>query len=122
MIDRGVRGVCYLPHGTSGEGGLLNRRVSELFIGANIPVVLLDRDICDFPQRSAHDLVGVDNIRGGYLLGQHLVDVGCKRPLFFSENVTFSSARGRWIGFRSAMEVNGFEPRSFGGDPEAAAT
>ena len=122
MIARGVRGCFFLPHGMSGEGGALNRRVSELFTRANIPLVLLDRDICDFPQRSSHDLVGVDNIRGGYLLGQHLIDVGCRRALFFSENVTFSSARGRWIGYRSAMEANGVEARSFGGDPESAST
>ena len=122
MIDRGVSGVFFLPHGMSGEGGKLNQRVSEIFSAAHVPMVLLDRDICDFPQRSAHDLVGVDNIRGGYLLGQHLVDVGCRRAMFFSENVTFSSARGRWIGFRSAMEANGLEPRSFGGDPESGET
>jgi len=107
MIARGVRGVFFLPHGMAGEGRELNRRVSELFTRANVPLVLLDRDIVDFPQRSAHDLVGVDNIRGGYLLGQHLVDVGCKRTLFFSENVAFSSARGRWTGYRAAMEANG---------------
>src|SRR5205814_7031494 len=47
MITRGVRGVFFLPHGTSGEGGALNRRVSELFTRANIPLVLLDRDICE---------------------------------------------------------------------------
>jgi DNA-binding LacI/PurR family transcriptional regulator len=122
MIARGVRGVFFLPHGNSGEGGVLNRRVSELFTKANIPLVLLDRDICDFPQRSSHDLVGVDNIRGGYLLGQHMIDAGCKRPMFFSENVTFSSARGRWTGYRAAMEANGLEARSFGGDPESTAT
>jgi GntR family transcriptional regulator of arabinose operon len=122
MIARGVRGVFFLPHGISGEGGVLNRRVSEMFTRANIPLVLLDRDICDFPQRSAHDLVGVDNISGGYLLGQHLIDVGCRRTMFFAENVTFSSARARWIGYRAAMEANGLEPRSFGGDPESAST
>jgi GntR family transcriptional regulator, arabinose operon transcriptional repressor len=121
MIARGVRGMFFLPHGMSGEGDTLNRRVIELFTRANIPVVLLDRDICDFPQRSAHDLVGVDNIRGGYLLGQHLIDVGCRRTLFFSENVAFSSAHARWSGFRAAMEAKGIEPRSFGCDPESAS-
>ena len=120
MVARGVKGVFFLPHGTSGEGGPLNRRVVELFTSANIPVVLLDRDICEFPQRSAYDLVGVDNIRGGYLLGQHLIDVGCRRTLFFSENVSFSSARGRWNGYRAAMEAGGMEARAFGCDPESA--
>ena len=122
MIERGVRGVFFLPHGISGEGGTLNQRVSEVCTAAKVPLVLLDRDICEFPQRSAHDLVGVDNIRGGYLLGEHLISVGCKRPIFFSENVTFSSARGRWFGFRSAMEAHGLEPRSFGCDPDSGST
>lgn len=122
MIARGVRGVFFLPHGIFDGGDSLNRRVIEIFSRASVPVVLLDRDIYNFPQRSAYDLVGVDNIRGGYLLGQHLIDVGCKRTLFFSENVAFSSARARWNGYRAAMESNGREAQSFGGDPESAAT
>jgi len=122
LIARGVRGVFYLPHAISSDGDPINRRVIETFTRANVPVVLLDRDICDFPQRSTHDLVGVDNIRGGYLLGQHLVDAGCRRTLFFAGNVTFSSARQRFIGYRAAMEVAGIEARVFGGNPESAAT
>jgi DNA-binding LacI/PurR family transcriptional regulator len=122
MVARGVRGVFFLPHGMFGAGEELNRRVVEIFTSAQIPVVLLDRDICNFPQRSGLDLIGVDNLRGGYLLGQHLLDAGCRRPIFFSENVTFSSARARWIGYRAAMEANGVEARSFGGDPESVAT
>lgn len=118
MIGRGVRGVFYLPHSISGDGDEINRRVIELFSRADVPLVLLDRDVCNFPQRSQFDLVGVDNLRGGHLLGQHLLDAGCRRPLFFSDNLAFSSARARWIGFRAAMEVNGIEPRSFSGDPE----
>ncbi|MGB7159078.1 MAG: GntR family transcriptional regulator [Tepidisphaeraceae bacterium] len=121
MIARGVRGVFYLPHSISGDGDLINRRVVELFTRANVPVVLLDRDVCNFPERSAFDLVGVDNLRGGYLLGQHLIDVGCRRTLFLSENLAFSSARARWTGYRAAMEANGVEPRTFLGDPESAS-
>jgi DNA-binding LacI/PurR family transcriptional regulator len=121
MIERGVRGVFFLPHGISGEGEPLNRRVTGLFDRAGIPVVLLDRDICNFPQRSNYDLISVDNLRGGYLLGQHLIDMGCRRTLFFSESVAFPSARARWTGFRAAMEAGGLEPRSFGCDPESAS-
>lgn len=119
LIARGVRGVFYLPHSISGDGDAINQCVIEIFTRANVPVVLLDRDICGFPQRSKFDLVGVDNLRGGYLLGQHLIDAGCKRPLFFSDNVAFSSARARWIGYRAAMEANGLEPRAFWEDPES---
>lgn len=120
MIRMGVRGVFYLPHSISRDGDLINRRVLELFTRAGVSVVLLDRDICDFPGRSAYDLVSVDNIQGGYLLGQHLIDAGCRRPLFFTDGGTFSSARARWIGFRNAMEANNVEPRFYGCDPESA--
>ena len=121
LIARGVRGIFYLPHSTTGDGEAINRRVTEIFIRENVPVVLLDRDLCNFPQRSQFDLVGVDNLRGGYLLGHHLITVGCRRPLFFSDNIAFSSARARWTGFRAAMELNGIEPRTFWGDPEVPA-
>jgi GntR family transcriptional regulator of arabinose operon len=121
MIKMGVRGVFYLPHSISQKTDPVNRRVLELFAAANAAVVLLDRDVCNFPQRSAYDLVGVDNLRGGYLLGQHMVDVGCRHPLFFSENISFSSARARWIGYRAAMEANNIEARAFGVDVESAA-
>jgi GntR family transcriptional regulator, arabinose operon transcriptional repressor len=121
MIADGVKGVFYLPHSITGGGDLLNRRVTERFDRAGIPVVLLDRDVCNFPQRSTYDLVSVDNTHGGYLLGQHLIDVGCRRPLFFAENGVFSSVRARWAGYRSAMEASGIEARSFECPPESAA-
>jgi DNA-binding LacI/PurR family transcriptional regulator len=121
LIAMGVRGAFYLPHSISDDTDLVNRRVLETFAAANVPVVLLDRDVCDFPQRSAYDLVGVDNLRGGYLVGEHLVNAGCRRPLFFSENITFSSARARWTGYRAAMEANGIEARTFGADLESPA-
>jgi DNA-binding LacI/PurR family transcriptional regulator len=121
MIEMGVRGVFYLPHSISPRTEPVNQRVTETFAKANVAIVLLDRDVCNFPERSNYDLVGVDNLRGGYLLGQHLADAGCKHPLFFSENIAFSSARARWIGYRAAMEANGLEARSFGVDVDDAA-
>jgi LacI family transcriptional regulator len=127
MIASGVRGVFYLPHSIADDGDstdpgdLVNRRVTELLAQAGIPLVLLDRDICNFPRRSAYDLVSVDNSHGGYLLGQHLIDVGCRRPLFFAENGIFSSVRARWTGYRSAMEANGIEAQSIQCDPDSAA-
>lgn len=122
LVARRVRGVFYLPHGISGAGesgqppGDRDLRPRQRPGGPARP------RYCEFPQRSAYDLVGVDNLRGGYLLGQHLIDLGCRRTMFFAESVAFSSARARWIGYRAAMEASGIEPRAFGGDPESAAT
>jgi DNA-binding LacI/PurR family transcriptional regulator len=123
LVSLGVKGVFFLPHSLYREGELANQRVTEVFARAGVSVVLLDREICAFPQRSGYDLVSVDNTHGGYLVGQHLIEVGCKRPLFVAESATFSfpSARARWIGCREAWETGGIEPRSFGCDPESMA-
>jgi DNA-binding transcriptional MocR family regulator len=32
-----------------------------------------------FPNRSAYDLVGIDNFAGGYLLAEHLIKLGLRR-------------------------------------------
>jgi DNA-binding LacI/PurR family transcriptional regulator len=121
MIERGVRGVFYLPYGITGEGRNINQQVTDLMVTSSVPLVLLDRDIVEFPQRSAFDLVGVDNFLGGYLLGQHFVEIGCRRTLFFCENVRFSSARARWMGYRAAMEANKLEPQAADEDPFSAS-
>jgi DNA-binding LacI/PurR family transcriptional regulator len=110
-VTRGVKGVFCVPVGLSPEGTTANRSFIATLAEKHIPVVLLDRDVTDFPQRSHYDLVGVDNLRGGYLLGSHLIEVGCRRPLFLTEEVAYSSARARGIGFRAAVEQHGLEPR-----------
>ncbi|HZZ42625.1 MAG TPA: GntR family transcriptional regulator [Tepidisphaeraceae bacterium] len=120
MINAGVRGVFYLPHSISPDGDLINSRVVDLFTQAGVAVVLLDRDIYQYPRRSDFDLVSVDNTQGGHLLGQHLIDVGCKRTMFFTDGGTFSSSQARWVGYRMAMEANGLEPRTFGCNPGSA--
>jgi DNA-binding LacI/PurR family transcriptional regulator len=121
MINRGVRGIFFLPFGLGGQGEQVNHRLTELVAGASLPLVLLDRDIVEFPKRSSFDLVGIDNLLGGYLLGQHFVEIGCKRTLFFCENVGFSSARARWLGYRAAMEAGKLEPQACNEDPFSAS-
>ncbi len=123
LVSLGVKGVFFLPHSLYKEGELANQRVMEVFERSGVSVVLLDREIVAFPNRSKYDLVSVDNTHGGYLVGRHMIDAGCKRPLFVAESATFSfpSARARWIGCREAMETGGVEPRSFGCDPESMA-
>jgi DNA-binding LacI/PurR family transcriptional regulator len=120
LIESGVKGVFYLPHSIGAEGDAINSRVTQLFSKAGVQVILLDRDTCDFPRRSEFDLISVDNTRGGYLVGQHLIDAGCKRAAFFSDKGTFSSARARYVGYRMAMEANGLEARAIGCDPDSA--
>ena len=48
----------------------------------DIPVVLIDRDIPSSEGRSSFDLVGIDNFRAGYRLGETMIRAGARRIAF----------------------------------------
>ena len=68
----------------------------------SIPFVMLMRSCSD----STVDSVMNDNERGGYLAGEYLCDIGCKRFLFLPLRNSLSS-RLRMEGFCQAMEERG---------------
>src|ERR1051325_9928069 len=70
---------------------------------ARIPVVLLDRDIVDYPARSRFDVVGIDNRRAGCVVTQHLIDVGCRRIAFLGRPHLAPSCVARANGYRDAL-------------------
>ncbi len=67
------------------------------------PIVLLDR-LATTPGFSS---VAVDDIEGGRLAGQHLVDVGCRRIAFVGGPVTLEQVRNRLVGAGRAAEAAG---------------
>src|SRR6516225_7043367 len=73
FIERRVSGVFFAPYELVTESGEVNRRLATLLREADIPVILIDRDFVSYPSRSDFDLVGIDNIAGGYILAQHLL-------------------------------------------------
>ena len=78
FIERKVSGVFFAPYELMPEQEQANRRLAVSLRQAGIPVVLLDRDLLPFPIRSDFDLVGLDNMAGGYLLAEHLIKLGCR--------------------------------------------
>ena len=83
-------------------------------------MILLDRDIGPFPNRSAYDLVGVDNFAGGYQLAEHLIKLGARRLAYVMRPLTASTVDARIAGARIAMRAYGLEEqRKFvhSGDP-----
>jgi len=120
FIEQGVAGVFFVPFEHQADREAANRRITEHLRQAGIPVVLLDRDIGAFPNRSAYDLVGVDNFAGGYLLAEHLIRLGARRLAYVMRPLTASTVDARIAGARSAMLAYGLEaPPSFiqSGDP-----
>jgi DNA-binding LacI/PurR family transcriptional regulator len=120
FIERRVRGVFFVPFEHQPDREDANRRITGRLRQAGIPVVLIDRDLGAFPNRSAYDLVGIDNFAGGYLLAEHLIKLGMRRLAYVLRPLTASTVDGRIAGALMAMRVHGLEiPRNFvqTGDP-----
>jgi len=84
LIAQHVDGVLFSPLEAVPDRQRENVAIVSMFADAQIPVVLLDRDILDFPARSTLDLVGVDNVYAAAEIGYHIAETGHTRPRFFS--------------------------------------
>jgi LacI family transcriptional regulator len=102
-VSNGVSGVFFAPFEHIGDNETANRRITERLSNAGIPVVLLDRDLCQFPKRSTFDLVGIDNFAGGYLLAEHLLKLGHERLAFVSRPFSAGTVEARQSGARAAI-------------------
>src|SRR5690606_28475647 len=76
FIEQGAAGVFLAPFVTPPETDNPNRMIVETLRRAKIPVVLLDRDIVSFPDRSELDLVAVDHLRGQARMTAFLIEQG----------------------------------------------
>jgi LacI family transcriptional regulator len=109
FIERKVSGVFFAPYELVPEKEFANRRVAEMLRQAGIPVVLLDRDLQSYPNRSDFDLVGIDNVAGGYQLAEHLVKLGCRHIFFVVRPNSAPTVDARIAGVREAFVRQGFE-------------
>jgi hypothetical protein len=78
-----------------------NFRIAESLREAGIPVVLIDRDLTDFPKRSDFGLVGIDNLKSSSLVCPHS-DVRITRhfPRYF-DGLRIRSSRSASISLAS---------------------
>lgn len=107
-IARGVSGVFFAPvEGIPGKDEV-NSSIAQMLTRANIPVVLLDRGIFPYPERSRFDLVGIDNRRAGYRMGRYLRECGAQRPGFIGRPDSAPTVDARIAGFLEAIEPLGF--------------
>jgi len=103
LISNRVSGVFFAPIEANAQKDAINRAVSTMLTEARVPVVLLDRDIVDYPLRSRFDVVGIDNRRAGYVAAQHLMATGCKRVGFIGRPHLAPSCVARYNGYRDAV-------------------
>jgi GntR family transcriptional regulator, arabinose operon transcriptional repressor len=102
-VERGVSGVFFAPLELGAEDALANRRIAVALDKARIPMVLLDRCYLPYPHRSRYDLVGIDNRRAGYLITEHLLQVGSRRIAFVACPHSASTVEARIAGYREAL-------------------
>jgi DNA-binding LacI/PurR family transcriptional regulator len=120
FIERRVVGVFFVPFEYRTDCAAANERITTKLHKAGIPVVLIDRDIGPFPERSGFDVVGVDNFAGGYTLATHLLKLGASRLAYVTLPRTAPTVNARIAGAQAAMlEHNVHIARDFvlTGDP-----
>ena len=115
----GIRGVFFAPIEFRENREAYNIEVARSFEKAGMSVVLVDRDVTEYPQRSAYDLVAMDNFHAGCQLGLHLAEVGCKRIVFVAKPDYPGSTDLRLAGVREGMRRGGGRNIDFRvGDPQ----
>jgi GntR family transcriptional regulator of arabinose operon len=102
-IERAVDGVFFAPMELVSDRALWNQRVADRLTSAGVPMVLLDRDLHEFPGRSAFDLIGIDNFRAAILVTQHLIERGAHRICFLAKPDFPDTTDLRTAGCREAV-------------------
>ena len=81
LVADKAEGVIFRPFVASkDENG--NREIASLLQEAGVPLVLLDQDIVQPPERSEFDLVAVNNVNAGRRIAGHLFAHGYRRVAF----------------------------------------
>jgi len=110
FIDQKVSGVFFAPVELVADKDAANYRVMRALDRAKIPTVLLDRCVMPYPERSAHDLVGIDNARTSFAATQHLIRLGATRFVFIGEQHAAPTVDARAAGFLEALRQHGIRP------------
>ena len=107
FIERKVDGVFFAPVETVTDREAINTAIVDELRAAGIAVVLLDRDVTEFPRRSRFDLVGIDSFQAAYTLAEHLLDVGHRSFRFVAKPGYPATTDLRIAGCREAIERRG---------------
>ncbi len=103
FIAQKVSGVFFAPLEFTPARDQVNQRIVAALERANVAVVLLDRCYADYPRRSRHDLVGIDNRAAAYMITEHLLEHGARRIAFLARQLSASTVTARIAGYREAM-------------------
>ena len=106
-ISQNIDGVFFVPLELIDNCQDINKRIINMFKKAEIPCVLLDRDIVAIPDQSECDYIGINNSEAGYVIAQHLIEKGCTKIGFITRPNIASTVHMRFIGIREAILQSG---------------
>ncbi|GAK54488.1 transcriptional regulator, GntR family with LacI sensor [Candidatus Moduliflexus flocculans] len=110
-IQHGVSGVFLAPMEFSKDCFLINERTVNKLVKAQVPIVLIDADYKEYPERSRFDLVGIDNFRAGYILAEHYIQQGAGRVDFIKPPYSAQTVPQRVRGVQAALFDHGHLPQ-----------
>jgi len=120
-INKKVDGIFFSPLERVSDAHELNLKICQSIQEANIPLILIDRDILTFPERSGFDVVCLDNFSAGCIMAEHLIAQGCETIHFFYRPDSASSVDLRLSGVRDTVLNHRYtftEDNIFCGNPE----
>ncbi|MDR3632983.1 MAG: LacI family DNA-binding transcriptional regulator [Isosphaeraceae bacterium] len=101
-LEQGVAGVFLLPSRISDVSLQRDEWLLESCKAAELPAVLIERNLRGDDRRLEWDLVGTDDLRGGFECTRHLLDGGRRRIAFVHAGPT-SGHNERLAGYLLAL-------------------
>jgi GntR family transcriptional regulator, arabinose operon transcriptional repressor len=118
-VKSGVRGVFFAPVERMENREAYNLEIVRKLSEAKLSVALIDRDLLEFPQRSDHDLIALDNFQAGCILADHIAELGAKRIAFIAKPDYPATTDLRLAGIREGARRAGLAAVDFlTGNPE----
>ena len=105
-------GVFFSPSNRIPDNVAFNLSILDQLKKAGIAVVLLDRDIVNWPNQTTCDLVAVDNILAGLRVTEHMLKQGCKKIAFSKHIYSTTMINLRIIGAREAIRQANLPPET----------
>ncbi|MBN1911243.1 MAG: GntR family transcriptional regulator [Pirellulales bacterium] len=110
ILESDVQGVLFYPAILPPEKMHLNQMAVDLLATAGLEIVLVDRELDCTPHRSPFTRVGYDNVRAGFLIADHLAQVGRRRMVFVGSSSVATAIEDRWTGFCAGLLHHGISP------------
>jgi GntR family transcriptional regulator of arabinose operon len=105
-IEQQITGMLFAPLEFDPKRDQINHRILKALRRASIPVLLLDRCVLPYPERSEYDVVGLDNRRAGFVMAEHLIKQQAQNIGFLAEVGSAETVDKRIVGFRDALYLH----------------